>query len=339
MATLIYSLPNGTYYARTAGGFWTPVAASLVERGLDRGIYTLRPATQEVLNQIQGSRNQQAVNVGPAGNPLAGNLPLFPPEPGSGDTQAYSSTAAGMAADNAAQETRMRLQAEIDAAAAAGDFERQKYLLEIQQKFEREQEDRRREDDRLARQEQLKQERLKTYTDLLGNDPVRAVLYALGVGGETTGLPQEQFAGMEPLAGAQQKKTETELGLNTIANKYLGASAAGYGQTTPGVRPTSVDALKLLRAGDKEGANRLLRQSSGLDAVPGTTAGISLNNEGVQGLGSVQNISRAFIQGDEGTRKLLGSAYGVGNKATGGKSIEELMRLSEEVKPKGVLRY
>jgi len=243
------------------------------------------------------------------GTPPLPPLPPLPPEPGTSETAlAYSSTAEGMAADQAHAEKMARLQAELDAAAAAGDYQRQLELLKLQQQFEREQEDRRREEERQARQEQLKQERLKTYTDLLGNDPVRAVLYALGLGGETTGLPQEQFAGMEPLAGAQQKKTETEQALNESLMKY--------GATTSSQRPPG-------------------------SSAPYTpiSPGVTLGNEGVQGLTSVQKAGRALIQGDEDTKKLLGSAYGVGNKQTGGKSIEEIMRLAEEVKPRGVLDY
>lgn len=82
-------------------------------------------------------------------------------------------------------------------------------------KFEREQE-----------LDRLKAERQRMFTDMLGTDPVRAVLFALGVGGEI--LPGgEQFADLDAMKGAQAQATGTKQALSKLVGDDIGLGTAG----------------------------------------------------------------------------------------------------------------
>ena len=66
--------------------------------------------------------------------------------------------------------------------------------------------------------------------------------------------------------------------------------------------------------------------------------GISIGEQGVSGLGSIEQQARTFQQGTGAGRTLLGSAFGVGDEATGGGlSTQEIQRRVQEVTPTGVL--
>jgi hypothetical protein len=214
----------------------------------------------------------------PAGQAYWDNL--LNPESGGGDSWGSSRAASEYEAQIRAQESQK-------------EYERQLEIMRQQQAFEIEQQRLKAEAEKKARLEALQQERLQVFTSLMGNDPVRAVLYALGVGGETTGLPTQRFAELAPMQGAQQKKTETEKALTDTYSKY----------------------------GTK------------------TQGNIKLSGEGVSGLSSPEQMSRAVMQGDENVLKLLSSAYGVGNKQTSGISGQELQRRAQEVTPMGILSY
>lgn len=308
MAVTVYSTPYG-YYARTTSGTWTPVDESTVDKGLLRGTYRVVKATDTIIKQIDQQRQGQSARVDAdiaAKNDPCADVPeeLLPLYELSGlcDGGAGTLDTGNGGPSLADQEYLARLQAEIDAAAAEKDYQRQLELLKLQQDFERELDDKRRAEEAERQKKQLMQERLQTYVELLGNDPVRAVLYALGAGGETTGLPTEQFEGLEPIAGAEQKKTETE--------KALGESLLKYGATGAKGKP-----------------------------IPGKTTSPKITNTGVEGLTSPEKVARLLAQGDESSRKLVSSAYGVGSKETGGLSPEELLKRARAVTPTGSLNY
>ncbi len=116
--------------------------------------------------------------------------------------------------------------------------------------------------------ERLKAERERIFTDMLGTDPVRAVLFALGVGGEI--LPGgERFANLQPLQGAQQQATNTAQALSQLVGRGVGVgqegvtnlgsaaqSAAAFGGQAGGTGGNVADQQKLLLSGFGVGAKR-----------------------------------------------------------------------------------
>ena len=116
--------------------------------------------------------------------------------------------------------------------------------------------------------ERLKAERERIFTDMLGTDPVRAVLFALGVGGEI--LPGgERFANLQPLQGAQQQATNTAQALSQLVGRGvdvgqqgvtgLGSaaqSAAAFGGQAGGAGGNVADQQRLLLSGFGVGAKR-----------------------------------------------------------------------------------
>lgn len=134
---------------------------------------------------------------------------------GGGGGVSFGSTQAGMA-----QEAAFARQA------AAEDFARQLQLTQMQQQFELAEQEKQREFQRQQALEQLKSERQRIYTDMLGTDPVRAVLFAMGIGGEI--LPGgEQFAGLPPIQGAEQQAAKTQTALQGILGGPIGLGQAG----------------------------------------------------------------------------------------------------------------
>ncbi len=158
----------------------------------------------------------------------------------------FLSSQAGQQAANAF--ALQQLQAEQDFAAAEADKARQ---------FEREQET-----------ERLKAERERIFTDMLGTDPVRAVLFALGVGGEI--LPGgDRFADLAPLPGAQAQATATEQALSQLVGGGIkvgqegvtglgtaAKAAAAFGGQAGGTGGNISDQQKLLLSGFGVGAKR-----------------------------------------------------------------------------------
>lgn len=120
----------------------------------------------------------------------------------------------------------MELEARLAREAAAEDFARQMQFNTLQQQFQAAQEEKQREFQRQQALEQLKAERQRIYTDMLGTDPVRAVLFAMGIGGEI--LPGgEQFAGLPPIQGAEQQAAKTQTALQGILGGPIGLGQAG----------------------------------------------------------------------------------------------------------------
>ncbi len=116
--------------------------------------------------------------------------------------------------------------------------------------------------------ERLKAERERIFVDMLGTDPVRAVLFALGVGGEI--LPGgDRFADLAPLPGAQAQATATEQALSQLVGggvkvgqagvTGLGTAAkaaAAFGGQAGGTGGNIADQQKLLLSGFGVGAKR-----------------------------------------------------------------------------------
>lgn len=133
---------------------------------------------------------------------------------------------------------------------------------------------------------QLEQERLITIAQTKGQDPVRAVLMSLGIGGEL--VPGgERFAGLAPVAGAEEFRGRTVQALEGLLGR----------------------------------------------------GGVTIGEQGVGGLGSVEQAARTFQQGTGAGRTLLRSAFGVGSEATGGGlATEDILRRIQEVTPTGTLQ-
>jgi len=287
----VYNVPGAGFYTLSASGQFVPVKERDVTFGIQRGTLKTVNAPQGVIDAVTQRRAAQATPAAPSG-PCPSGVVI--------DGECISGE--GISFDGAQPFTSTQAGAEFEAAQRAAEaaeaFERQKQLLQMQHEWEVEQERLQREAAEKARVEALKQERLQIFTDLMGKDPVRAVLFAMGVGGETTQLPTERFAELAPLQGATEKKAETEQALT--------------GLLAPSVQ-------------------------SGITVPAGP---VTLGSQGVSGLVSEQQAARRLVQGDEGTRKLLASAYGVGGPGTGraGISTEELIRLAQEVTPTGILK-
>ena len=165
---------------------------------------------------------------------------------GAGGGGSFLSSQAGQEASNAF--ALQQLQAEQDFAAAEAEKARQ---------FEREQE-----------VERLKAERERIFTDMLGTDPVRAVLFALGIGGEI--LPGgDRFADLAPLPGARAQADTTQEALSQLVGggvkvgqegvTGLGTAAkaaAAFGGQAGGAGGNIADQQKLLLSGFGVGAKR-----------------------------------------------------------------------------------
>ncbi len=119
--------------------------------------------------------------------------------------------------------------------------------------------------------EELKAERQRIFTDMLGTDPVRAVLFAMGVGGEI--LPGgERFADLPALKGAGAQAQSTEQALTSILGGDIGLGKSGV----TGL-PSAVKAATAFSAGqgasgdvgDLGAARTLLTSALGVGATKG----------------------------------------------------------------------
>lgn len=168
--------------------------------------------------------------------------------------------------------------AEYDAAQAAqqaaADHARELEILKMQQEFEAQQEAARLEAQRQAQLAELKQQRQAQFVDLMGRDPVRAVLFALGMGPEADqfNVAAKQLGmTLDPMEGAQQKEQEHETALKGLlgSGKYgttAGAQAdigaggvSGLGtaeQAATAFQQGGADAQKLLTSAFGVGGNK-----------------------------------------------------------------------------------
>jgi hypothetical protein len=167
---------------------------------------------------------------------------------------------------------------EYDAAnakqAAADEHARAIEILKMQQEFEAQQEAARIEAQRQAQLAELKQQRQSTFVDMLGRDPVRAVLFALGLGPEADqfNISAKQLGEtLQPMEGAQQKEQEHEgalkgllgsgkFGTTAGANADIGTGGVtglgGAEQAARAFAQGGVDAQKLLTSAFGVGGNK-----------------------------------------------------------------------------------
>ena len=121
--------------------------------------------------------------------------------------------------------------------------------------------------------EELKAERQRIFTEMMGKDPVRAALFAMGVGGEI--LPGgERFVNLPPLAGAAEYGRKAATGLSSLLGRQVGVGEQGVtglpevykaaGAYSAGQRPGGAG-----RVGDIEAARTMLLSGFGVGAKPG----------------------------------------------------------------------
>lgn len=177
----------------------------------------------------------------------------------------------------------------------------QERMNDIQQKFQAKEAEKDRDFQKELRKEDLKAERQRIFVDMMGRDPVRATLFAMGVGGQI--LPGgERFADLPALKGAQNREIQTETALNKLLQGQL---------------PTPVSTA---------GGTR--------------TGGVDLSSSGVTGLPPAIKSAQAFQQAGAGGKSVLTSAFGVGDIRAGqqpGINPEEFLQLIDSVTPKGVI--
>jgi hypothetical protein len=200
---------------------------------------------------------------------------------GGGSWQSYAGEKGLMQEQARLSEVAAQKQREAEAAAAKKQRQWQAEQDRLQRAWEAEQERRRLEQQRRLQVRELEQARQKTYVDMLGKDPARAILFALGLGPEA-----KQFnvkakglkTTLKPLAGARAAERQTEGALSGLLS--LGTSAAqptkiDIGETGIGGLPP---AIKSALAMQQEGADarKLLGSAYGVGSTaPGEQAGIS----------------------------------------------------------------
>lgn len=139
-------------------------------------------------------------------------------------------------------------------------------LLQAEQAFATAEAEKARQFEREQKLNQLRADRQRIFTDMLGTDPVRAVLFAMGIG-EGTG----EFAGLEPLKLPSTAPTgkETEQALGGLVGRKVGLgesgvtnlgsvsqAAAAFGGQAGGAGGDIADQQKLLLSGFGVGATR-----------------------------------------------------------------------------------
>ena len=213
-----------------------PAASALIDRIV--GIHGLRgrgdPAFQTG-SKFLGTKTGRMVSGGLS----ALDALLGGGEGGSGGGGSFLSSQAGQQSANAFAAQQAQL--DRDFALAEADKARG---------FEREQE-----------LERLKAERERIFTDMLGTDPVRAVLFALGIGGEI--LPGgDRFADLAPLSGARAQADATQQALSKLQGSQVNIGqegvtglesaaqlAAAFGGQAGGTGGNVLDQKKLLLSG------------------------------------------------------------------------------------------
>jgi len=126
----------------------------------------------------------------------------------SGQAESFSTTSAGLAQAHNSEMEQIRLQHQLGMISAqeAARLQRESQMAMLQE------EERLR---RIREQEQLKFEQQKIFAEMMGKDPVTAVLFGLGKGGSL--VPgSEKFGGMAPLREAQIQEGRLENALTGL---------------------------------------------------------------------------------------------------------------------------
>ena len=96
----------------------------------------------------------------------------------------------------------------------------------VGRQFEAGEAEKQREFQRLQELEELKAERQRIFAEMMGTDPVRAALFAMGVGGEI--LPGgERFASLPPLPGAKTYGKQAASALSELTGRQIGVGEQG----------------------------------------------------------------------------------------------------------------
>ena len=140
---------------------------------------------------------------------------------------------------------------------------------------------------------------------------------------EQSALISREFGG-DPL-----RQAFAALGLDTAGLVTAEGNALNFGNGDP----ASVQGGTARQAAD----NAALGVNTALGLDPGTI-GVS-REEGVTGLPSVFKAATASQQGGGAVRNLLQSAFGLGDKVSGGVNADEFTRRIEDVTPRGSLTF
>lgn len=162
------------------------------------GVQPTEPTAEELMQAFLDA--QAARGSGGGGLSLSDQLALLREEARLGAQESLLSRQASIA------------EAQRERTAAAEAAEKQRL-------FQKQQEAARLEEDRRQKMASLKAQRQQTFVDLLGRDPVRAVLFAMGIGPEADKFnTQAQSLGgtISPLAGAEKSETRTESALSKL---------------------------------------------------------------------------------------------------------------------------
>jgi len=177
-------------------------------------------------------------------------------------------------------------------------------FLKKQQQFQKVEAQKDRDFQKELRKEDLKAERQKIFVDLLGKDPIRALIFASGQSGQI--LPGgERFEDLPALKGTEQATVKAEGALDQLLS----------GEIIP---PTSTNITPRAPTGD-----------------------IDIGEFGVTGLPPAIKAARAFQETGGAGKTVLSSAFGVGDIREGqqpGITPDDFLELIQSVTPKGVLQ-
>ena len=124
----------------------------------------------------------------------------------------------------------IREQARLGSQESARERAAAERQAELNRAFERAEEQKRLEEERRQQAASLQSERQRIFTDLIGRDPVRAILFAMGIGPEadifSTQL-KSLGATLPPLAGAGQGRLQTETALSGLLGRSVQLGAGG----------------------------------------------------------------------------------------------------------------
>ncbi len=128
-------------------------------------------------------------------------------------------------------------------------------FLALQQKFQKVEAQKDRDFQKELKKEELKAERQRIFVDMMGKDPVRATLFALGVGGSI--LPGgERFDDLPALKGAKQQEVKTESALTGLLQ---GTGAGNIDLSSSGVTglPPAIKSARAFQQAGQSGKSVL----------------------------------------------------------------------------------
>ncbi len=124
----------------------------------------------------------------------------------------------------------IREQARLGSEESARDRATAIQQAELNRAFEIDQDRKQQEEERRQQAASIQSERQRVYTDLLGRDPVRAILFAMGIGPEAD-IFSTQLKSLgstqTPLAGAGQGRLQTETALSGLLGRSVQLGTGG----------------------------------------------------------------------------------------------------------------